>query len=94
MYKMIAAAVGLLTLGAVVLFTYQYTKSAYYAVGRNNGAIEANAGVFKRLADIGGAIPVCTPEQQREGMGIVTVKAEAIYAIAQGPATVSLCVAS
>lgn len=93
MYKMIKTTVMILTLSAVVLFTYQYTKSAYYAVGRNDGTIEASAGIFKRLAEIAGAIPICTPEQQREGKSVVTVKAETVHAITNGPATVSLCVA-
>lgn len=91
MRKMITAAIGLLALVAVSLVTYQHTKAAYYAVGRNDGSIEARVDMLKRLAEIGGVIPVCTPEQQREGSSIVTVKAEAIYAVTKGPAIVSLC---
>ena len=83
---------GISSMIAVALVVHYFAKSAYYAVGLSDGNIEASAGIFKRLIKIGEKIPVCTPEQQNEGMGIVIVKAETIHAITNGPATVSLCV--
>jgi hypothetical protein len=90
---MIAAVVGFSALIAVTLATHHYTKAAYYEVGRNSGSIDASAKVLMRLTEIAGKIPTCSPEQQREGKSVVAVKAEAIYAVTTGPATVSLCFA-
>ncbi len=93
MRKMITAAVWLLSLVAVAVVTHHSTKAAYYEVGRNSGSIDASANVLRRLTEIAGEIPTCTPEQQREGTSVVAVKAEAIYAVTKGTATVSLCLA-
>ncbi len=93
MRKMITAAVGLLALVAVAFVTHHSTKAAYYEVGRNSGSIDASTNVLRRLTEVAGKIPTCSPEQQREGKSVVAVKAEAIYAVTKGPATVSLCLA-
>lgn len=88
---MIALVVGLLVLSAATVVTYQYTKAAYHAVGFNDGSIDSGVRAIERLAAVAGVIPECTNEQQREGKQIVSVKAEAIYAIAKSPGLITLC---
>ncbi|WP_426177059.1 hypothetical protein [Massilia sp. TWR1-2-2] len=89
----LAVAAGLIFFGAA-LATYHYTKAAYRAVGFNDGTIDTNTRTLQRFTEIAGAIPVCTKEQRRAGKEFVSVKAEAIYAIAKGPNMISLCRAS
>lgn len=91
MRHMTVLAFGLVASAVAVFGTYQYTKDAYYAVGKNSGTIEAGADFYRRLTDITVAMPVCTPMQQTAGQVLVAVKAEAIYASADGPSAISLC---
>jgi hypothetical protein len=84
---------GLLVLAAAIVGTYRYTKDSYHAVGLNDGAIEARADLMKRLRQIATPVPFCSSEQLQRGKEVVSVKAEAIYAVAQGSATFSLCAA-
>jgi len=87
----VAVTAGVIVLGAAVVMTYQYTKTAYHAVGFNDGVIDSNTRMLQRFTEIAGTIPVCTGKQQHEGKEIVSAKAEAIYAVAKGPGMISLC---
>ncbi|GLS05554.1 hypothetical protein GCM10007860_27080 [Chitiniphilus shinanonensis] len=87
----IVGVAGLIILGAAVLVTHQYTKVAYHAVGFNDGIIDSNMRVLNLFTEVSGSIPVCTAEQQYIGKVIVSVKAEAIYAISKGSNVISLC---
>jgi hypothetical protein len=91
MPKLRLAVTARLVFLGVALVTYQYTKAAYRAVGFNDGTIESNTRMLQRFSEIAGVIPVCTNEQRRKGNVILSVKAEAIYAIALGPNIISLC---
>lgn len=87
----ILAIAGVFVCGAAVVTTYHHTKSAYRAVGVNDGIIDANTRMLERLLEITGKISVCSSEQLLEGKKIAAVKAEAIYAIAKDLDTISLC---
>ena len=93
MRKVIAVVIGFLAVIAVAAITHYSTKTSYYEAGRNSGSIDASLDGFRRLSTAAGKIPTCSPDQQREGKSVVVVKAEVIYAVATGPATVLLCLA-
>ena len=81
MRSVIYGAVGLVAVIAAIVATHRFTKESYHAVGLNNGAIEARAEVLKRLRQIAAPVSFCSSEQLRAGKEIVSVKAEAIYAL-------------
>lgn len=82
---------GVIVVGAAVLTTYQYTKSAYRAVGVNDGAIDANMQILERVTEFDGKISMCTSGQILKGKEIIAVKGEAIYAFAKSPDMILLC---
>lgn len=86
-----AVVFGVLILSVAVLVTYRYTKAAYHAVGLNDGVIDSDTRTLERLTRIAGTIPICTDDQLNHGNLIVSVKAESIYARANGPGMISLC---
>lgn len=75
------------------LITYQQTKKSYHAVGKNDGAIEANIETMKQLITIQQSIPNCKSEDIKKENLIVAVKSKSIYANASGNTAISLCAA-
>lgn len=87
----IGVVVALIILSGAVLVTYRHTKEAYHAVGLNDGVVDSDTQTLQRLTQIVGTIPICNDDQQNRGKVIVSVKAESIYARANGPGMISLC---
>ncbi len=93
MHKLIAFILLLVASLISILITHQQTKKSYYAVGKNDGAIEANLGTMKQLITIQQSIPNCKSEDIKKENLIVAVKSKSIHANASGDFAISLCAA-
>lgn len=71
--------------------THHQAKQSYWAQGFNDGSIEARYQLMLRFAEVAGPLPVCSPEQLGREEEVISVKADAVFAISRGNGVVAMC---
>jgi hypothetical protein len=87
----LAAVACLIGFGAGVGVTYHQVKQSYWTQGFNDGSIDARYQLMLRFAEVAGPLSVCSPEQQVHEREVISVKADAVFAISRGAGVVAMC---